>query len=83
MLAYRALTGPAACADLWSMTAAAMSAGYLGDPVQAGETLIRGIEGLLRIHIGRGLEDGAAPAPTETPSVTTAVADIECSPPSA
>ncbi|MQY12717.1 hypothetical protein SRB5_28560 [Streptomyces sp. RB5] len=32
----------------------AMSAGYLGDAVLAGETLMRGIEGLLRIHAARG-----------------------------
>ncbi|MET8227648.1 TetR/AcrR family transcriptional regulator [Streptomyces sp. NPDC005301] len=61
----------------------AMSAGYLGDPAQAGETLIRGIEGLLRIHIGRGLDDGSAPTPAETPTATAAVADIDCSPPGA
>ncbi|MGW7264493.1 TetR/AcrR family transcriptional regulator [Streptomyces sp. NPDC054842] len=58
----------------------AMSAGYLGDPVQAGETLVRGIEGLLRIHIGRGLEDRAVAEPAATPTVTTNVADIGCSP---
>jgi AcrR family transcriptional regulator len=61
----------------------AMSAGYLGDPAQAGETLIRGIEGLLRIHIGRGLDDSSAPTPAETPTATAAVADIDCSPPGA
>ncbi|WP_046500125.1 TetR/AcrR family transcriptional regulator [Streptomyces odonnellii] len=62
----------------------AMSAGYLGDPVQAGETLLRGIEGLLRVHSGRGLDEGAAPAPGgRTPSVATTVSGIECSPPGA
>jgi hypothetical protein len=35
----------------------AMSAGYLEDPVSAGETLLRGIEGLLRIHATRGQDD--------------------------
>ncbi|MFE7790049.1 TetR/AcrR family transcriptional regulator [Streptomyces sp. NPDC057460] len=61
----------------------AMSAGYLGDPVLAGETLLRGIEGLLRVHTARGLDEGAAPAPNQAPSAATTVPDIECSPPSA
>jgi AcrR family transcriptional regulator len=61
----------------------AMSAGYLGDPVPAGETLLRGIEGLLRIHSARGLDQGAASAPHRTSSPTTTVADIDCSPPGA
>ncbi|MET9551471.1 TetR/AcrR family transcriptional regulator [Streptomyces sp. NPDC006645] len=52
----------------------AMSAGYLGDPVLAGETLLRGIDGLLRIHSAR--------APEERPVATPApVTDIDCSPP--
>ncbi|MFB7312077.1 TetR/AcrR family transcriptional regulator [Streptomyces sp. NPDC056192] len=59
----------------------AMSAGYLGDPVLAGETLLRGIEGLLRVHAARGLDEGAAPAPGQAPSAATTVPDIECSPP--
>ncbi|MFJ5113520.1 TetR/AcrR family transcriptional regulator [Streptomyces sp. NPDC088551] len=58
----------------------AMSAGYLGDPVLAGETLLRGIEGLLRIHAARGLDESADSAPGQTPSAVTAVVDIECSP---
>ncbi|MFC8259735.1 TetR/AcrR family transcriptional regulator [Streptomyces sp. NPDC057291] len=60
----------------------AMSAGYLGDPVLAGETLLRGIEGLLRVHAARGLDEGAAPAPDQAPSAATTVPNIECSPPS-
>ncbi|MFC9747909.1 TetR/AcrR family transcriptional regulator [Streptomyces niveus] len=48
----------------------AMSAGYLGDPALAGETLLRGIDGLLRIHTTR--------TPTSPP---TPVTDIDCSPP--
>lgn len=52
----------------------AMSAGYLGDPVLAGETLLRGIDGLLRVHAARALED----RPTSAPAP---VADIDCSPP--
>ncbi|MEV6424756.1 TetR/AcrR family transcriptional regulator [Streptomyces sp. NPDC051662] len=59
----------------------AMSAGYLGDPVLAGETLLRGIEGLLRIHTARRLDESVGSAPVEAPSAVTAVADIECSPP--
>ncbi|RYJ30669.1 transcriptional regulator, TetR family [Streptomyces sp. L-9-10] len=58
----------------------AMSAGCLGDPVLAGETLLRGIEGLLRIHTARGLDESAGSAPGQAPSAVTAVADIECSP---
>ncbi|MGW6603395.1 TetR/AcrR family transcriptional regulator [Streptomyces sp. NPDC055036] len=58
----------------------AMSAGYLGDPVLAGETLLRGIEGLLRIHTARGPDESAGSAPGQAPSAVTAVADIECSP---
>ncbi|MGW4914260.1 TetR/AcrR family transcriptional regulator [Streptomyces sp. NPDC004270] len=61
----------------------AMSAGYLGDPVLAGETLLRGIEGLLRVHTARGLDEGAAPAPGQASSAAGTVSDIECSPPSA
>ncbi|MGQ4517070.1 TetR family transcriptional regulator [Streptomyces sp. DW26H14] len=61
----------------------AMSAGYLGDPVQAGETLLRGIEGLLRVHTGRGPDENTAVAPGPAPSVTTTVTGIECAPPPA
>ncbi|MFG2425850.1 TetR/AcrR family transcriptional regulator [Streptomyces sp. NPDC048448] len=63
----------------------AMSAGYLGDPVPAGETLLRGIEGLLRIHTARGLDEHTASAPGQASSAATtvSVSDIECSPPSA
>ncbi|MFF1844981.1 TetR/AcrR family transcriptional regulator [Streptomyces sp. NPDC058217] len=61
----------------------AMSAGYLGDPVLAGETLLRGIEGLLRVHTARGLDEGADPALNQAPSAATTVPDIECSPPGA
>ncbi|MEC3992555.1 TetR/AcrR family transcriptional regulator [Actinacidiphila sp. DG2A-62] len=38
----------------------AMSAGHLGDPAPAGETLTRGIDGLLRVHCGRGAHAPAA-----------------------
>lgn len=58
----------------------AMSAGYLGDPVLAGETLMRGIEGLLRIHAARGLAEGVASAPSQASSTVTTVSDIGCSP---
>lgn len=71
----------------------AMSAGYLGDPVLAGETLLRGIDGLLRIHAARGLPDAAAPAPAPaptaspdtatTPSAPVPVSGIDCAPPDA
>jgi AcrR family transcriptional regulator len=69
----------------------AMSAGYLGDPEEAGETLLRGIEGLLRVYtFGEGLSDDAAPAPgrppsavTTTSSAATAVTGTDCSPPGA
>ncbi|MEV5840418.1 TetR/AcrR family transcriptional regulator [Streptomyces sp. NPDC051985] len=61
----------------------AMSAGYLGDPVAAGETLLRGIEGLLRIHTARGLDEHADSTPGQAPSAATTVPDIDCSPPSA
>ncbi|MFC4036126.1 TetR/AcrR family transcriptional regulator [Streptomyces polygonati] len=61
----------------------ATSAGYLGDPVVAGETLLRGIDGLLRVLIGHHPDQGAAPAPGEAPSAITTVPGIECSPPSA
>ncbi|AQU65059.1 TetR/AcrR family transcriptional regulator [Streptomyces niveus] len=62
----------------------AMSAGYLGDPVLAGETLLRGIEGLLRIHAARGLDERAAASVSDQPSsAPTAVSGIECSPPGA
>lgn len=53
----------------------AMSAGYLGDPVLAGETLLRGIDGLLRIHAARG--GGDAPAP----SAPAPVSGVDCAPP--
>ncbi|MGY5050778.1 TetR/AcrR family transcriptional regulator [Streptomyces sp. 900105755] len=65
----------------------AMSAGYLGDPVMAGETLLRGIEGLLRIHTARGQDEGTASASASasasgqvSPAATT-VSDLACSPP--
>ncbi|MFG3026557.1 TetR/AcrR family transcriptional regulator [Streptomyces sp. NPDC048254] len=61
----------------------AMSAGYLGDPVLAGETLLRGIEGLLRVHTARGLDERAVSAPGQASSAAATVSDIECSPPSA
>ncbi|MEW2133051.1 TetR/AcrR family transcriptional regulator [Streptomyces sp. NPDC005435] len=65
----------------------AMSAGYLGDPVLAGETLLRGIEGLLRIHSARGLDEDAAPAHApasgRAPSAAATVSGAECSPPGA
>ncbi|MEU3245428.1 TetR/AcrR family transcriptional regulator [Streptomyces sp. NPDC006875] len=67
----------------------AMSAGYLGDPVLAGETLLRGIEGLLRIHTARGRDEPTASTSGRTSSsaatATTATEDpgIECSPPGA
>lgn len=57
----------------------AMSAGYLGDPVLAGETLLRGIEGLLRIHTARAPD--TPPTPDRTPPTPPPVPDIECSPP--
>lgn len=61
----------------------AMSAGYLGDPVVAGETLLRGIEGLLRVLTGgHGPDEGAAPAPDHAPTAVTMVTGIDCSPPS-
>ncbi|MYS22475.1 transcriptional regulator, TetR family [Streptomyces sp. DvalAA-14] len=69
----------------------AMSAGYLGDPLVAGETLLRGIDGLLRVITSPGL-DGAAPtaagpaaaaAPDLVPSAVTTVSGIECAPPGA
>ncbi|OLE23171.1 MAG: TetR family transcriptional regulator [Catenulispora sp. 13_1_20CM_3_70_7] len=56
----------------------AMSSGHLGDPVLTGETLLRGIDGLLRIHAARGLDEHAAPAPGPAATVT----DIQCAPPS-
>ncbi|MEU5253723.1 hypothetical protein [Streptomyces longwoodensis] len=48
----------------------AMSAGYLGDPVAAGEALVRGIEGLLRVHVARRADQGSANRhrPTASPS---------------
>jgi AcrR family transcriptional regulator len=59
----------------------AMSAGYLGDPVPAGETLLRGIEGLLRIHTARGLDQDAAPATAPaSPAAPAAFPGIECAP---
>ncbi|MFE3248383.1 TetR/AcrR family transcriptional regulator [Streptomyces sp. NPDC059209] len=57
----------------------AMSAGYLGDPVLAGETLLRGIDGLLRIHAARGVDERAAATVQESSAAT--VSGIECSPP--
>ncbi|MGY5010557.1 TetR/AcrR family transcriptional regulator [Streptomyces sp. 900105755] len=59
----------------------AMSAGYLGDPVMAGETLLRGIEGLLRIHAARGQDEGTASASGQVSPSGTTVSDIACSPP--
>lgn len=63
----------------------AMSAGYLGDPVLAGETLLRGIDGLLRIHAARGVDERATSAPAEASEAATTVpdVDIECAPPGA
>ncbi|MFF5142015.1 TetR/AcrR family transcriptional regulator [Streptomyces sp. NPDC013157] len=61
----------------------AMSAGYLGDPVLAGETLLRGIEGLLRVHTARGLDEHASPAPGQAAPAATTASRIECSPPGA
>ncbi|MEU5312521.1 TetR/AcrR family transcriptional regulator [Streptomyces sp. NPDC021562] len=58
----------------------AMSAGYLGDPVLAGETLLRGIEGLLRIHTARGLDEDAASGSHRAPAPAATVSGIECSP---
>ncbi|MEW2518611.1 TetR/AcrR family transcriptional regulator [Actinacidiphila alni] len=59
----------------------AMSAGYLGDPVPAGETLLRGIDGLLRIHAARGLPQPPAPAaPAEPPAAPAAVTGLQCTP---
>ncbi|MFR9725805.1 TetR/AcrR family transcriptional regulator [Streptomyces sp. MS19] len=57
----------------------AMSAGYLGDPGVAGETLLRGIDGLLRVHAARELGEDAA-APGGAPDAP-AVADVACAPP--
>ncbi|MER6221146.1 TetR/AcrR family transcriptional regulator [Streptomyces sp900105755] len=59
----------------------AMSAGYLGDPVMAGETLLRGIEGLLRIHSARGQDERTASASGQVSPRGTTVSDIACSPP--
>lgn len=59
----------------------AMSAGYLGDPVMAGETLLRGIEGLLRIHAARGQDERTASASGQVSPTVTTVSDIACSPP--
>lgn len=61
----------------------AMSAGYLGDPVLAGDTLLRGIEGLLRIHAARGHDERAASAPGLPTAAATEIPDIECAPPGA
>jgi AcrR family transcriptional regulator len=61
----------------------AMSAGYLGDPVLAGETLMRGIEGLLRFHGVQEPPEDSDHAPGEAPSATMTVVEIECSPPRA
>lgn len=60
----------------------AMSAGYLGDPVLAGETLQRGIEGLLRIHAARGRDERYATPPAASgTSISTPLSGAECSPP--
>lgn len=61
----------------------AMSAGYLGDPVLAGETLLRGIEGLLRIHAARGGDERAASEAGRPPAAATETPGIECAPPGA
>ncbi|MFF7474265.1 TetR family transcriptional regulator [Streptomyces sp. NPDC008092] len=59
----------------------AMSAGYLGDPTLAGQTLLRGIEGLLRAHTARRLDQSTTPTPDHTPPPAATVPDIDCSPP--
>ncbi|MFJ9348278.1 TetR/AcrR family transcriptional regulator [Streptomyces sp. NPDC101237] len=57
----------------------AMSAGYLGDPVLAGETLLRGIEGLLRVHTARGGDDeSGTSAPVQPSPAATTVPDVPC-----
>ncbi len=66
----------------------AMSAGHLGDPALAGETLTRGIDGLLRIHSGRGADApgaGAAQAvdPADAAAPEPPAADVDCAPPGA
>ncbi|MEU0331977.1 TetR/AcrR family transcriptional regulator [Streptomyces sp. NPDC006193] len=61
----------------------AMSAGYLGDPVLAGETLLRGIDGLLRIHAARGRDEHPAAAPAQAPAAAPTAIDTACSPPGA
>lgn len=61
----------------------AMSAGYLGDPVLAGETLMRGIEGLLRFQAVQEPAEDSDPASDVVPSATMTVVEIECSPPGA
>ncbi|MEW2114771.1 TetR/AcrR family transcriptional regulator [Streptomyces sp. NPDC005474] len=62
----------------------AMSAGYLEDPVSAGETLLRGIEGLLRIHAARGQDEHTPPVSRTPPqAMATGLPGIECGPPSA
>ncbi|GHJ39101.1 TetR family transcriptional regulator [Streptomyces sp. TS71-3] len=59
----------------------AMSTGHLDDPVQVGETLLHGIDGMLRIHAGRGRDEGASPVPEQAPSAGTAIDGIDCFPP--
>ncbi|WP_435854612.1 hypothetical protein [Streptomyces longwoodensis] len=60
----------------------AMSAGYLGDPVAAGETLLRGIEGLLRVHIARRADQGSATPtpPGRLPAEAALVSGTDCTP---
>ncbi|MGJ5761326.1 TetR/AcrR family transcriptional regulator [Streptomyces galbus] len=58
----------------------AMSAGYLGDPVAAGETLLRGIEGLLRVHMARGADGSTASPSGHAPAEATPVPGVDCSP---
>ncbi|MBY8876116.1 TetR/AcrR family transcriptional regulator [Actinacidiphila acidipaludis] len=58
----------------------AMSAGYLGDPVQAGETLLRGIDGLLRVHSDRALDGDTARATEQAPPAAATLSDIDCAP---
>ncbi|MEU6540624.1 TetR/AcrR family transcriptional regulator [Streptomyces sp. NPDC047000] len=59
----------------------AMSGGHLDGPAEAGETLLRGIEGLLRAHTGRGPDESTAPTPDPTPPATTTISGPDCSPP--
>lgn len=58
-------TEPAAAADHFALLRdGAMVRGYLSDPVVAGEMLVRGIEGMIRVIKG-GWLDSAAPASAE------------------